>query len=96
MKKSFTLLAAALLSLSASAEVIYSWQSEGPDAVTEVGGTAKAFVDEVRVNYANTSEGTTYYTICLSGKKSTYPESAYVNITLDQPLAEGAVFSVTA
>ena len=96
MKKIFTLFAAATLSLSASAEVIYSWQSEGPDAVTEVGGTASAKIDEARVNYANTSGDNTYYTICLCGKKDTYPESAYVNIALDKPLAEGDVITVTA
>lgn len=96
MKKFFTLAAAALLSLSASAEVIYSWQSEGPDAVQQVGGTATAMVDDTRVNYANTVNGVTYYTISLCGKKQTYPESAYVNIALDQALAEGDVISVTA
>ncbi|MDE6653083.1 MAG: hypothetical protein K2K37_01680 [Muribaculaceae bacterium] len=96
MKKFFTFMAVAAMALSASAEVIYSWQSEGPDAVQQVGGTATAYVDEARVNYANTCDGVTYYTICLSGKKGTYPESAYVNITLDQALAEGDVISVTA
>ncbi|MBD5334114.1 MAG: hypothetical protein HDR96_01760 [Bacteroides sp.] len=96
MKKIFTLLAAAALTLSASAEVIYSWQSEGPDAVKQVGGTASAKIDEARVNYANAVNGTTYYTICLCGKKGTYPESAYVNVALDQALAEGDVISVTA
>lgn len=96
MKKIFTFIAAAALTLSASAEVIYSWESNGPDAVTEVGGKATAKVDEARVNYANTAKGTTYYTICLSGKKGTYPESAYVNVALDQPLAAGDEISITA
>lgn len=96
MKKIFTLFAAAVISLSASADVIYSWSSEGPEAVKQIGGTATAKIDEARVNYANSINGTTYYTICLCGKKSTYPESAYVNIALDQALAEGDVISVTA
>lgn len=96
MKKLFTLFAAAAMTMSVSAEVIYSWESEGPDAVSQVGGVATAKVDEARVNYSNEVNGKTYYTICLSGKLGTYPESAYVNVTLDQPLAAGDVISVTA
>lgn len=96
MKKFLTLVAAAAMTLSASAEVIYSWQSEGPDAVLQEGGTATAMVDETRVNYANTCNDVTYYTICLCGKKQTYPESAYVNVTLDKALQAGDVISITA
>lgn len=96
MKKIFTLIAAAAVTLSASAEtVIYSWESpEG--TVVEVGGKATAKVDETRVNYSNVAKDVTYYTICLSGKKQTYPESNYVNVTLDQPLKAGDAISITA
>lgn len=96
MKKIFTLIAAAAVTLSASAEtVIYSWESpEG--TVVEVGGKATAKVDENRVNYYNVAKDVTYYTICLSGKKQTYPESNYVNVTLDQPLKAGDAISITA
>lgn len=96
MKKIFTLIAAAAVTLSASAEtVIYSWESpEG--TVVEVGGKATAKVDEKRVNYSNVAKDVTYYTICLSGKKQTYPESNYVNVTLDQPLKAGDAISITA
>ncbi len=98
MKKIFTLIAVAVMAISANAEVIYSWSSTGPDAadVTEVGGKATAKVDEARVNYANSINGVTYYTICLCGKAQTYPESAYVNIALDKPLAADDEISVTA
>ena len=96
MKKLFTLFAAAAMTMSVSAEVIYSWESKGADDVSQVGGVATAKVDEARVNYSNEVNGKTYYTICLSGKLGTYPESAYVNVTLDQPLAAGDVISVTA
>lgn len=96
MKKIITIISAAAITLSASAEVIYSWESNGPEAVTEVGGKAAAKVDEVRVNYLNKAKDVEYYTICLCGKKGTYPESAYVNVTLDQPLAAGDVISITA
>lgn len=96
MKKFFTLAVAAVMTMSASAGVIYSWESKGPDAVTEVGGKATGMVDAGRVNYVNTAKGVTYYTICLSGKKKDYPKSAYVNVALDQPLAAGDVISVTA
>ncbi len=96
MKKIFTLIAAAAVTLSASAEtVIYSWESpEG--TVVEVGGKATAKIDENRVNYSNVAKDVTYYTICLSGKKQTYPESNYVNVTLDQPLKAGDAISITA
>lgn len=95
MKKFFTLIAAAAMTLSMSAEtVIYSWESDG--TVKETGGKATAKVDEARVNYQNTAKGTLYNTICLSGKKQTYPTSAYVNVALDQPLAAGDVISITA
>lgn len=95
MKKFFTFMAVAAMAFSASAEVIYSWQSNDGNVV-EVGGTATAYVDEARVNYANNCNDVTYYTICLCGKKSTYPESAYVNITLDKALEEGDEITVTA
>lgn len=96
MKKIFTLIAAAAVTLSASAEtVIYSWESpEG--TVVEVGGKATAKIDENSVNYSNVAKDVTYYTICLSGKKQTYPESNYVNVTLDQPLKAGDAISITA
>ncbi len=98
MRKFTLLVAAAIMSISANAEVIYSWSSTGPEAadVTEVGGKATAMVDAARVNYANTVNDVTYYTICLSGKASTYPESNYVNIALDQPLAADDEITVTA
>lgn len=96
MKKIFTLIAAAVMAVSVNAEVIYSWESEGPDAVKQVGGTISAKVDEARVNYGNKAKDVQYYTICLSGKKATYPESAYVTISLDKPLAADDVISVTA
>lgn len=95
MKKFFTLIAAAAMTLSMSAEtVIYSWESDG--TVKETGGKATGMVDAARVNYQNTAKGTEYYTICLSGKKQTYPTTNYVNVTLDQPLAAGDVISITA
>lgn len=96
MKKIFTLIAAAAVTLSASAEtVIYSWESPEGTAI-ETGGKATAKVDETRVNYSNLAKEVTYYTICLSGKKQTYPESNYVNVTLDQPLKAGDAISITA
>ena len=95
MRKFTLLVAAAIMAFSANAEVIYSWSSNDGE-VTETGGTVKAYVDETRVNYANPLGDVTYYTICLSGKASTYPTSNYVTLTLDKPLAADDVISATA
>lgn len=96
MKKIFTLIAAAVMAVSANAEVIYSWSSTGPEGVVEIGGKATAVVDEARVNYVNTCNDVTYYTICLCGKKTDIDGTAHVDIVFDKALAAGDQIAVTA
>lgn len=90
MKKFFLMMSAALLAVSASADVIYSWESPAGEAV-EVGGTI-AFVNgkdgDARVNYPNDK----YYTVCLNGKKGNINDAAasaeagHMELTLDTEL----------
>lgn len=102
MKKIFTLIAAAAVTLSASAEtVIYSWESPEGTA-TEVGGKAshENGADDAanRVNYSNGS----YYTICLNGKIGNIEAEAgeknadYIKIALDNALNADDQISITA
>ena len=102
MKKIFTLIAAAAVTLSASAEtVIYSWESPEGTAI-EVGGKAThengAADAPNRVNYSNAS----YYTICLNGKIGNIEAEAgeknadYIKIALDNALNADDQISITA
>lgn len=104
MKKFFTLCAAAMMVMAAKAEVIYSWESAGAEAVTETGGTmvcaGGAGATLNRLNYANGD----YFTICLNGKKGNMNDatddgkgaSMHMVLTLDKALADGDKFVVTA
>lgn len=104
MKKIFTLLAVSALAASASAADVYSWSSVGPEAsdVTEYGGVATYEHGEgSRINYANTANGVTYYTISVNGKKANMgledpsANSGYIQIALDQPSEEGYTLELT-
>lgn len=103
MKKIFTLLAVSALAASASAADVYSWSSVGPEAtdVTEFGGVATyENGDGNRVNYPNTANGVTYYTLSVNGKKGNMGDAAsanagYIQIALDQPAEEGYTLELT-
>ena len=105
MKKIFTLIAMAIMAVGANAQsVVYHWSSEGADAVTETGGTI-AYKDgdgTNRLNYANTAQDVTYYTICLNGKVGSIGLAdgsgacGYMELTLNNPLASGDIIAVTA
>lgn len=106
MKKIFTLIAMAIMAVGANAQsVVYHWSSEGADAVTETGGTI-VFKDgdggANRLNYANTAQDVTYYTICLNGKVGNIGDAdgnaacGYMELTLNNPLASGDIIAVTA
>ena len=80
-------------------ETIYSWESpEGTEI--QSGGTATYEHGDGsgRVNYANS----TYYTLCLSGKKGNIDDTdasaaaGYINIALDEALAENDQIKITA
>lgn len=101
MKKIFTLIAAAAVTLSASAEtVIYSWESPEGTAI-ETGGKAThenaADGAANRVNYKNAG----YHTICLNGKLANIEDEAgaknadYIKISLDNALNANDVISIT-
>lgn len=100
MKKFFTLIAMAMATIAANADVktIYSWES--PDGtVVETGGTI-AYVngDGDRLNYKNAD----YYTICLNGKKANLADEAasanagHMVITLDETVKSGDQIVMTA
>lgn len=104
MKKIFTLIAMAIMAVGANAQsVVYHWSSVGADAVTETGGTI-AYKDgdgTNRLNYANTAQDVTYYTICLNGKVGSIgladgsAACGYMELTLNNPLASGDIIAVT-
>ena len=100
MRKTFSFLMTLVLMgfatvANAGTKVVYSWESPN-GTVAETGGTAKAYVDEARVNYKNKfHEADSAYTICLSGKTD-FSTTAYVEIVLSEALAEGDQFVVTA
>lgn len=101
MKKFFTLIAAAMMAVAANA-ADYSWSSAGEDAVTEKGGKIEYLEgDGNRLNYANTANDVTYYTICLNGKKGNMGDgsganSGYMQLTLDEAVKAGDKIIITA
>ena len=82
--------------------IVYSWTSpsgtpeeKGGKAVYENGDSSD------RVNYANTSGSTTYYTLSLNGKASEMSGSGaaangYIEISLEEKIATGDSIYVTA
>lgn len=100
MKKLFTLVAAAVMAVSASAEVktLYSWESPEGTPI-ETGGTI-AYVngDGNRLNYTNSG----LYTICLNGKKANLSDATpsanagHMVITFDEALKAGDKVTMTA
>ena len=79
--------------------IIYSWESpEG--TVIETGGTATHYngnnsvSGNTRVNYANTANNTTYYTICLNG--DTDYSTDHIRFALDENIKSGDEVRVTA
>ena len=102
MKKIFTLIAVAVMAMSANAQTtIYSWEG-GADGAIETGGKAtyeNGETDEskYRVNYKYGD----YYTICVNGNKGNMGDAAgsanggYILITLDQELKADDTIEMT-
>lgn len=94
MKKFFTLIILAAMAVAANAETIFFWESpEGTP--TLIGSVTTGASNEARVNYTNTWDGVTYYTICLNGKKADVDSDNYIEFTPTQAFAAGDVIEVT-
>ena len=82
-----------------AANAYYSWQSPAGE-VEEVGGKAVAIGDTTRVNYANTTTDTQFFTICLVGKKGLEADKdgivKYITVNLDKALTAGDTICVYA
>lgn len=82
---------------SASANVIYSWESPEGTPI-ETGGKIEYMNGEGdRLNYSNAG----YHTICLNGKKGNINDApsanaGYMLLTLDQALEAGDIMEITA
>jgi len=95
MKKIFTLIAVACMAMSANAQTtIFSWESPNGEPVI-VGTVSTAASNENRVNYANTWNDVTYYTICLNGKKADVDSDNFILFTPTQSFAAGDKIIVT-
>lgn len=98
MKKFFLMMSAALLAVSASAGVVYSWESPAGEVVENGGSIAYVNGDGDRLNYPQAD----YYTICLNGKKANLNDEAasanagHMVVTLDEALQAGDKLVFTA
>ena len=84
----------AAMTVAVNAGDIFFWESpEGTP--TLIGSITTGASNENRVNYANTANEVTYYTICLNGKKADVDNDNYVEITPTQAFSAGDVIEVT-
>ena len=84
----------AAMTVAVNAGDIFFWESpEGTP--TLIGGITTGASNENRVNYANTANEVTYYTICLNGKKDAVDTDNYIEFTPTQAFAAGDVIEVT-
>ncbi len=82
---------------SASANVIYSWESPEGTPIETGGKIEYMNGDGDRLNYSNAG----YHTICLNGKKGNINDApsanaGYMLLTLDQALEAGDIMEITA
>lgn len=94
MKKIFTLIIMAAMTVAVNAGDIFFWESpEGTP--TLIGTVTTGPSNEARVNYTNSWNDVTYYTICLNGKKADVDSDNYIEFTPIQAFAAGDVIEVT-